>query len=223
MKTLIFSISFLFLTQFQNHKTMSENVTEVAVYRIGENADFELIVEGVNREIKNFDGFVSREVFQSVNDDKLLVDMVVWESHEQAKKAAVELPKKESLKPFMQSIKKVESFGHYNFSEEEKKKNLTDSEEVFEIVLYSVKPEGLEAFPEISEVVSQTLKEFPGFRSRKTGVSLSESNKFMDFLTWEAHDEALKASKNAEKNPKLAPFFKINEETTLFDHFRKLK
>lgn len=221
MRQLSLSILLFFIT-FNLFSQVKNQIVEVVLYRVSDTANLNFITKEVNQEIANFDGFISRQVFQSFKDENLLLDWVVWESLEKAEKAAQELPQKESLVPFMQSITKVESFEHFEIKYFAGEKENFDKNAVLELVLYKIKKEKLSDFELVFNQVSDELKNVAGFQKRQTGVSFKENNKFVDFLIWENLEKAQKSMEAVEKNPKILPFFEMNEETFTFEHFKPL-
>lgn len=212
----------LLLVSFNVLSQMKNQVVEVVLYQVNSDADKSFIVEGVSQELTDFEGFISRKTFQSFKDENLLLDWVIWESLEQAKEAAQVLPQKESLAPFMQSINKVEYFEHFEMKYFAGSLESFEETNTLELVLYKIKSETLDDFEAIFEQVSGELAQVEGFIGRQSGQSFQEENQFVDFLIWEDLAKAEASMAVVEQNPNILPFFEMNQETTLFEHFKIL-
>lgn len=212
----------LLLVSFNVLSQMKNQVVEVVLYQVNPEADKGFIAQGVNQELATFEGFISRQTFQSFKDENLLLDWVVWESLEQAQAAAQTLPQKESLAPFMQSITKVAFMEHFEVQYFAGALEHFAETNALEVVLYKIKPESLGDFEPIFEQVSGELAQVEGFIGRQSGQSLKEANQFVDFLIWEDLAKAEASMAVVEQNPNILPFFEMNQETTLFEHFKAL-
>ena len=94
---------------------VSTIVKEVVTYRVhpSEAGNLSLIRDHVSQEAARFDGFISRTVHQSATDSTLYLDIVLWESHEAAVKAAEQMPGLPQFAQFMGAIAEVVSFHHF--------------------------------------------------------------------------------------------------------------
>lgn len=66
--------------------------------------------------ITSFDGFVSYEFFQGCKDNQLFIDLVLWDSLENAEIAALkvkEIQKEADFKEYINSFEKVEIFNYF--------------------------------------------------------------------------------------------------------------
>jgi len=201
---------------------MKNQIVEMVLYKVKPQTNLNFVSQKVNRELSKFSGFVSRQTFQSCEDKGTLLDWVIWESLEQAQKAAQELPQIKSLAYFMQNIEKVDFFDHFEIKYFAEEKETFEKNAVLELVVYKIKKEKLTSFDSIFKQVSNELKTITGFESRKTGVSFKEENKLVDFLIWEDLEKAQNSMKIVKQNQKILEFFEMNEETFVFKHFRPI-
>ena len=97
-------------------KDKTSQVVEMVVYHIKpeEVRNKELIVTFINKEMKTFPGFISRNVYQSSNDSTLFTDIVQWRSKEDAESAAKMVQQSQSCSKFFSVISKVVLFDHFN-------------------------------------------------------------------------------------------------------------
>lgn len=199
-----------------------DHLAEIVVYRIKADTapDTGLSIKQVNEALDQFEGFVSRQVYQSIDDPHLFFDYVVWNSLEEAQRAAQAFSQHELLRPFAQVIDSTVAFGHYHFNRFVGTYPTQMDGEVIELVLYKLKSDHLSELPEITETVNRELSNTEGFRYRASGVSPKQANQFADFLVWQDTTTARAAMAEMESNPFVQPFFAMNEETTLFEHFK---
>ncbi len=96
--------------QSQNH------VVELVIYQIKpENkADFPALLPQVRKAVRQMKGFVSYKNFRAAKAENTIMDLVVWESLEDAKNAAKQVREIEEFQPFMNIIENVVSFDHYS-------------------------------------------------------------------------------------------------------------
>jgi hypothetical protein len=94
--------------------------TEVVLYQIktAQVADFAQISKLAEDFLKTRKGFISRLVKQDHNDKTMFVDIVEWQTLEDALSASEASQTEPSLAPFFQAFEKVINFNHFhNFNE----------------------------------------------------------------------------------------------------------
>ncbi len=113
--TLLVCLGVIFL--FSNcQKPVSETqVTEFAVYQIKKEklnqlAEYKIAVDTFLTTQK---GFISKQYFQDQRDPSVLVDVIQWNSLEEAEMAGAAAEKNEALVPFFEATEKVIYFGHH--------------------------------------------------------------------------------------------------------------
>lgn len=222
MKKGSFTLFLLVFIHFNLFSQMENQIVEVVVYQLDSLANREFITQKVNQQLTNFEGFVSRKVFQSVKEENVLMDWVIWESLEDAENAAKKLPEMKEFAPFMQSITKVNFCEHYQPKYVAgENQNFADSA-VLELVIYKIKTESLGDVESTFKQVSAELQKIDGFQFRSSSISSKTANQFVDFLIWEDVEKAQNSMQIVEKNPKILTFFQMNESTLLFEHFKPL-
>lgn len=94
----------------QNH------VVELVIYQIKpENKeDFPTLLPQVRKTVRQMKGFVSYKNFRAAKAENTIMDLVVWESLEDAKNAANQVREIAEFQPFMNIIDNVVSFDHYS-------------------------------------------------------------------------------------------------------------
>ncbi len=88
--------------------------TEVVFYRIKADqvADFTITSSVADAFLQTRKGFLSRTVKQDHNDASLFLDIVEWQTLEDALSAAQASQKEPSLAPFFEAFEEVISFNH---------------------------------------------------------------------------------------------------------------
>lgn len=101
----------------KSQKTMktTQNITEVVMYQIkqGNLANYTTLCKNVDNELRNFPGFISRTVLQDHKDPSIFVDIVVWESLDDAQNAPKKAETLPTMQPFFAATERVISFQHY--------------------------------------------------------------------------------------------------------------
>ncbi len=91
-------------------------VQEIVIFQIKADqlGNLSQLLTESNAFLKNQQGLLSRKTLQDEKDATMLVDIVEWESLEDALQAADKFPKLPALQSFFKAIEKVHSFGHYH-------------------------------------------------------------------------------------------------------------
>ena len=96
-------------------------ILELVVYKIKPEATEKYKTDTIDffrKLIKAFDGFISYEFFQSYRDNEIFMDLVSWNTIENAELAAKkvkEIQKGIEFKDYIESFEKVEVFNHFKF------------------------------------------------------------------------------------------------------------
>ncbi|MEQ1553056.1 MAG: hypothetical protein ABL929_02690 [Ferruginibacter sp.] len=105
---------------FTNNKLkikMTNKVSEVVVYQL--KADkvsvYSNIADTTNNFLKTQKGFISRKIMQDNKDSTIFIDIVEWETVEDAQSAMQASQQEKSLIPFFEATEKVITFSHYTF------------------------------------------------------------------------------------------------------------
>jgi len=94
-------------------------ITELVVYKIKpETAEKYAaeIIDHFRKLVMSFDGFISYEFLQSCRDRLFFMDLVLWDTLENAENAAKkvkEIQKEERYKDYLESFEKVKIFDHF--------------------------------------------------------------------------------------------------------------
>lgn len=90
--------------------------TEVVLYQIkaDKSANYSEISKIADKFLKTRSGFVSRTVKQDHKDETIFLDIVEWETLEDAEKASEASQSDPTLLPFFEAFEKVISFNHFH-------------------------------------------------------------------------------------------------------------
>lgn len=92
------------------------HILEVAIFTVKKEflKDIKMIREQVYETIQQFPGLISIEAYYPVNDSETYVDIVKWDSLENAMAAAKLFESgDERVMPMMQAIEEVKFMGHF--------------------------------------------------------------------------------------------------------------
>lgn len=90
-------------------------VKEVVLYQLKADSvmEYKAIAETTNQFLQRQKGFIQRKILQDKKDPTLFVDIVEWETIEDAESAIQISQKEPSLRSFFEATEKVTSFSHY--------------------------------------------------------------------------------------------------------------
>ena len=98
---------------------MEKHIAELVVYRIKSKATEKYVTEAIDyfrKLVMSFNGFVSYQFFQGCRDNQIFMDLVLWDSLENAEMASKKvkiIQKGEGFKDYIESFEKVEIFNHF--------------------------------------------------------------------------------------------------------------
>jgi methyltransferase-like protein len=96
--------------------TMTNKTTEVVIYQI--KADKVADYSNLSRATDNFlgmrKGFITRRLTQDSKDKSIFLDIIEWETLEDAEGAAQAIQQDDAMKMLFSSTEKLISFGHYH-------------------------------------------------------------------------------------------------------------
>lgn len=105
--------------------------------------------------------------------------------------------------------------------------NIEKSNEIIELVVYTIKPEMHAIYVNSAiEKFRQLVMSFEGFISYEFYQSSRSENVFMDYVRWsslECAEEAAKQVKILQKSPEYKEYVDSFESLEIFNHFSQLK
>jgi len=96
---------------------MKDKITEVVIYKIKTNKveGYAQLSEVTNTFASKQKGFNSRNVLQNHKEKNTFMDIVIWDSIEDAQHAMQASENEPSLMPFFQAIEEIVTFSHYQY------------------------------------------------------------------------------------------------------------
>ena len=97
--------------------TQKASIMELVVYHIKPEVQerYGFLLELARREVRSFPGIMGYDTFQSVKSPNTFVDLVYWNSKEEAETAAAQIMQKAALKPWTEAFEKIEFMDHLTF------------------------------------------------------------------------------------------------------------
>jgi hypothetical protein len=200
-------------------------ILEAVLFELNYGEDREAFLKNASitqTKVEQFAGYIKRHLFE--NDKGQWLDLVWWESLDEAMKAGERIMQDEACVPFMQAIKS-ESMKMYHLKSVDigLSEILPPSEaKALEAVFFKPRPEvKYDDILETSLALQQLVESKTGYRHRQ----LSEAdNQWLDLVWWESLELALKAAKEVESDASLAPQFSIfaGAEMTML-HFSPIR
>lgn len=200
-------------------------ILEAVLFELNVGEDREVFLKNASitqMKVEQYAGFIQRQLFE--NDEGQWLDLVWWQSHDEAMKAGELIMQDEACQPFMQAIK----------ADTMKMYHLKTIDLGLESGNHISKALGLEAVffkprPDVShETVLATSLALQKLVTSKTGYrhrQLSEAdNQWLDLVWWESLELALQAAQEVASDASLAPQFAIfaGAEMTML-HFHPIQ
>ena len=195
---------------------------ELVVYRLRESptANKPIILNQTDDGLAKLGGYLSRQVFQSTDDEKVLLDYVRWKSLSEAEEAAKNMMQVPQLEAFVKLIEKTEIFEHFlpvNHHVIEDK-----TSDVVEVVVYERKEAHAASIAEFFNTYSNEIKQMPGYYQRVLLQSVKNNRMYAERVYWRSAQDVVAATAAMEKNPVLGAAFANVEKVLLMKHFVKL-
>jgi heme-degrading monooxygenase HmoA len=107
--------SFLSIVNTTNKIKMEQKVIEVVIYQLKAEkvAHYSSLAMAANNFLKTQKGFINRKVLQDHQDNSIFMDLVEWETIEDAASAMKNSQQAPELIPFFEATEKVITFSHY--------------------------------------------------------------------------------------------------------------
>ena len=93
---------------------------------------------------------------------------------------------------------------------------------VYELVVYRIKNDYKDQYQEALSAARKFVQKQPGLITYQTFRSTENNTLFMDLVTWNSLEEALRAAKKVEQAEEMADFMKAFEEIKFMEHFESI-
>jgi len=155
---------------------------EVAISTTQEPTNFEKLQQQAHLDLVNFPGFISSLALRNLEDRATHADLILWASEPSALSAAKVIQQDERFSSFMQSIKSVAHFAHYNGASLEAMNQLAESP-VIEITAYKTTLES--NVTELRSVIYKALRSMKGVSPQVAGTCIDNASALLDLIGWQ--------------------------------------
>lgn len=195
-------------------------IIELVVYKVkGNPADSkQIIIEQTNKGLGKLDGYLYRQVYQSIDDPSILFDYVAWDNLENAVNAAKNMNKILELDDFVKLIEKTEIFEHFSFANHY---DLTNKQtETVELVIYQLKEDKNHEIGSFFQTYNDVIANVEGYNNRVLLQSAKNENLWAERVFWDNLELAKQNEQKMQQNPTLGAAFSIVEKVILIKHFQ---
>lgn len=169
--------------------TEHQRVIEIAYGMIKSKAvpDFTRLNAEALAEAASFDGYVSSQSYVSVADSSVFLDIVEWESLEQARQAAKIFEKDERFAAYVRAIEKVTYFDHVAIIDNGVDAfRATEDDDILEFASFYLNEGAFDQFVIDRKRLMQYIgKQYQEFKRATTVRSLSNPDVIIDLVVWD--------------------------------------
>ena len=167
--------------------------------------------------VSRMTGFRSAVFMSGVLENDLAMDYVVWESLEDALRAATELEQDPIYKPLMASVQEIVLLDHLQSLE--RVAGSAEPGNVFEVAVSTLRDGEFEAFSEKVPALAERVTEQPGFVAWERARSVETPDRLLDVLQWETLEQAQQAAEVVHQTKECQVVFAHLAEDGLFAYF----
>ncbi len=201
---------------------IKNEIVELVVYRVKSNPseNKHIVIDQTNDGLAKLDGYLGRKVYQSTEDNYLLLDFVTWDNLDNAISAAKNMGKIHELGSFVKLIEKTEVFEHFIFSNQHK---ITEREtKIVELVIYKLKEESNYRIEEFFLTYNAIIKTAKGYNNRVLLQSTKNKNVWAERVFWDNVELAKNNELLMQQNPILGAALSIVDKVILMKNFIEL-
>lgn len=198
-------------------------IIELAVYKLktNEEQNFEAHRLEMREGLEKYSGFISGLTFRDTANPGTYLDYYLWESLEEAEKAANEIQSNEKACSFLNAIDKLIHYGHYVPENNELiHENSFPNNEILEFAIGKIKESEIENFSQSKLELIPIVKGQEGLIRFTSANSHNDKAIFFDALCWENPDSAKKAMDAVHSNQACQEFMNTFEENIYFGHLK---
>lgn len=215
------SIAQNFLTKVDKKHSL-----ELAHYAIKEDKKegFAELKEKTFEALSKQPGFVNVYSYQDINKPNEFVDIVIWETIDNAKGAEQKFITLPEFNAYNASLEKVILYSHGDLLPDgELVKSGINENSIMEFVAYTIRDGQLDNYKEARTTVFNTLSnKYDGFQSSRTWQSVEQPKMVMDVVFWKDLTTAQKAFKESSTTPEFQPFNMTLERLLYFGDYKQV-
>ncbi len=163
-------------------------------------------------------GFRSAVFLRGVLENDLALDYVVWESLEDARRAAAEFQQDPIYEPLMASVQGIDLLDHLRPLE--RLSGDAEPGNVFEVAVSTLRDGEFEAFSEKVPALAVRVTEQPGFVAWERARSVEMPDRLLDVLQWATLEQAQQAAEIVHQTDECQSVFAHVAGEGLFAYFQ---
>ena len=198
---------------------------EFALFQLKENAlkKYKEIRPLFLEFISSLKGFKKIKTYQSINEPKVLLDQVVWETKDDMENADKEMQSDKTIKPFLELIDKVLYFDNASFTDEVLKDEETDSSNT-ELYVYEVDINKIDESYKKRKIFYEFIQEqSPGFKKASIFNSNINPRVFTDLFFWDDFDGSEHVNKTVQDSKEFHELARTIKEMKYFVQLEEIK
>ncbi|MDW3191009.1 MAG: hypothetical protein R8G66_01555 [Cytophagales bacterium] len=217
-----------FLGNNEDQKGMESNpVLEVALYQVKDNSheNFQEVSAEAHDYLKTFDGYLRSSRYKSILKDRYYLDIVSWESLEQAKKAQIRFESDPEVSIFLSSIEDMKFFDHVQSISEDRYHELMEGD-ILEFASFYIQSGSFESYVHSRDLLMDHIgTNYDDFKNVHTVRSIKEPELIIDLAHWGNYESCGVAQKEIESHQLFADFV-VNfdmEKEVVMEFFKKIE
>ncbi|MCZ6834612.1 MAG: antibiotic biosynthesis monooxygenase [Planctomycetota bacterium] len=169
-------------------------VVEIAAYSVREDQfkQFDGVHQRLMDAILPMPGFVRAIALRGGEDDLHIVDYVVWESRDDATRAAKDLQSDDVYPAIMALIERMHYFGHSRVLD--RLAPGAAEGDVYEFAAFTIKAGETHSFLAKQPALFEAVANQPGFLESQKSQDIDMPDRFIDLLRWESMEAATAAT-----------------------------
>lgn len=205
------------------------SVYEVVLFTVKESqrATFLETNRTVLEKLSRCKGFQKSNTYQSSVESSKYIDIVAWDSMEDAEQAAAQFTSEAAFLPYMEAIEEVlHSFHLTAVSDGFLGYEPCSDDDVLEFALFSIREGSEEAYlNERVAAMEHVHESYPGFRGILTLQDPKNSTQFLDLPIWKSTELAHRAQKELMEDEAFCRIMQYidMEKPLLVENFRKVR
>ncbi|WP_147296587.1 antibiotic biosynthesis monooxygenase family protein [Flagellimonas nanhaiensis] len=208
----------------------TNQVYEIAIYQIKDEVhEFKRIHSGALDHLSSYQGFIDSKSYENINNPNMYMDMVLWESIEQAKNAQekFEQGSTQVVGEFLSSMNAPIFFDHVKVLENGNLKfREVEENGILEFASFHINSGALEQFnKDRMNMMNYIGENYSNFKQVKTVQSIADKTLIIDIAHWGSATECHKAQQELEQHELFLQFassFDPNKEM-MMEFFKQIR
>lgn len=217
----------------QNQSKMTKEkettVLEIAMFRVNNSTDMVSLNLKAIEQLSQLDGYLSSKSYQNISDENVYLDIVEWNSLEDAQAAQKSFEKSEQndVLAYLSNIKEIIYFEHVKVVENGSLNyHPQDDNDILEFALFHVSDQSTDQFDAARiNIMNHLGNKYNSFKEVKTVTSLKDKTQFIDIARWENEEQCHIAQSELESDPLFLEFMSVIEpdKQMIMEFFKKIR